>query len=119
MSPKAAYVLWRGEKYAPRGRHVVKKLVEGERRLRNALIASRSPVSRASPSRDDIAILPFCFLRVSFLFLILARSAADHSLQTSITTSFQYLNSKLKNGKRGCENGHNAPEIQKLECWKY
>lgn len=53
-------VLWRDESYVPRGRQVVKKLVVSER-LRNALLGSRSPVSRASPSRNDIPIRLSCF----------------------------------------------------------
>ena len=63
--------------------------MENGRILRNALIGSLFPVSRIIASGNYIPIFPSASPAL-FLFLFLARPAADHSAHTPTTTPFQY-----------------------------
>ena len=79
----SVWVLWKGEKYMPRSRQVVKKLMEGGRTLRNALIGSLSPVSRSISINLHAITYRFPLLYFArFPFLVLARPATDHSAHT-------------------------------------
>ena len=66
--------------------------------LRNALIGSSSPASRASSSRNSIlfSLLLFLDLRLlAFLFLFWLGCAIDNRLHTPTTTPFQYERVKV------------------------
>ncbi len=91
--------MWKGEKYMPRRRQVAEqKVVEeadgkwentGECINREPFSASRSSIILQAVT---YRFYLFCFVRLRFLFLVLARLATDHIAHTPTTTLFHYLN---------------------------